>query len=198
MIRFSQSLKLSLFALFVLVLSSCTPPPVTLVQRAAETRSSEDIAKDNEIVIDVNKLMAKYETISVSTAIYEQRLVVYGLLDDQSIVDGLRKDLGSVEGIKALYWHVEYMSEEEQEAKKDELLGFAGATEAQVEIESSWLETEGVSSLNYRAAIDPLGNAYILGRAFTAEEEALVLVDARKADGIKNVVDYVEVRAKES
>ena len=78
------------------------------------------------------------------------------------------------------------------------LLGFAGATEAQVEIESNWLETEGVSSLNYRAAIDPLGNAYILGRAFTAEEEALVLADARKADGIKNVVDYVEVRAKES
>ncbi len=49
-----------------------------------EERSAADITKDNEIVIDVNQLMAKYETISVSTEIYEQRLVVYGLLDDKA------------------------------------------------------------------------------------------------------------------
>jgi len=190
--------KLSLGALLLVALVSCTPPPVTIVQRAAETRSSGDIAKDNEIVLAINKLMAKYETISVSTAIYEQRLVVYGLLDDQSIVDGLRKDVGGVKGVKTLYWNVRYMSKEDQEAKKDEILGFAGATKAQATIESNWLRTDGVSSLNYRAAIDPLGNAYILGRAFTAEEEALVLADAKKVSGIKNVVDYVEVRAKGS
>ena len=73
-----------------------------------EERSAADITKDNEIVIDVNQLMAKYETISVSTEIYEQWLVVYGLLDDKATYDGFRKDTEAVEGIKQLHWPLQH------------------------------------------------------------------------------------------
>lgn len=178
------------------IVSSCAAP-VTVVQRAMEERSAADITKDNEIVIDVNQLMAKYETISVSTEIYEQRLVVYGLLDDKATYDGFRKDTESVEGIKQLHWHVLFMTEEEQNAKEDEMLGFSGGLKVKAIIEKDWLDTEGINSLNYRVAVGALGEAYVLGRAFTAAERDKALAVVRNTSGVTNVVDYVEVRPKE-
>ena len=177
------------------IISSCATP-VTVVQRALEERSVEDIKKDNEIVIDVNQLMAKYETASVSTEIYEQRLVVYGLLDDKAKHDGFRKDTQAIEGIKQLHWHVLLMTEEEQKAKEDEMLGFSGGLKVKAVIEKDWLDTEGVNSLNYRVAVGPLGESYVLGRAFAAAERDKALAVVRNASGVTNVVDYVEVRAK--
>jgi hypothetical protein len=47
--------------------------PKTLIDRAIEARSTEDIAKDNAIVVKVNAIMAKLGTIKASTEIYEQR-----------------------------------------------------------------------------------------------------------------------------
>jgi hyperosmotically inducible protein len=178
------------------IVSSCAAP-VTVVQRAMEERSAADITKDNEIVIDVNQLMAKYETISVSTEIYEQRLVVYGLLDDKATYDGFRKDTEAVEGIKQLHWHVLLMTEEEQKAKEDEMLGFSGGLKVKALIEKDWLDTEGINSLNYRVAVGALGEAYVLGRAFTAAERDKALAVVRNTSGVTNVVDYVEVRPKE-
>ena len=175
--------------------SSCVSP-VTIGQRALEDRSIEDIAKDNEIVANVNGLMAKYETASVSTEIYEQRLVVYGLLNDKPTHDNFRKDTQAVEGINQLYWHVLYMSDEEQAAKESEMLGFSGGLEVKARVEEKWLETEGINSLNYRVAIGPLGEAYVLGRAFTGAEQDQALAAVRNVDGVTNVVDYVEVRPK--
>lgn len=61
--------------------------PVTLIDRALEDRSTSDIAKDNEIVIKVNAVMAKVESIKASTEIYEQRLLVTGLFDDKPTYD---------------------------------------------------------------------------------------------------------------
>jgi osmotically-inducible protein OsmY len=170
---------------------------VTIGQRALEDRSTEDIAKDNEIVANVNGLMAKYETVSVSTEIYEQRLVVYGLLNAKATLESFRKDTQAVEGIKQLYWHVLYMSDEEQAAKEGEMLGFSGGLEVKARVEEKWLETEGINSLNYRVAVGPLGEAYVLGRAFTASEQEQALAAVRSVDGVVNVVNYVEVRAKE-
>jgi hyperosmotically inducible protein len=177
------------------IVSSCVSP-VTIGQRALEERSIEDIAKDNEIVIDVNELMAKYETVSVSTEIYEQRLVVYGLLDDEATLDNFRKDTEAIEGIKQLYWHVLFMTEEEQKAKEGEMLGFSGGLEVKANVEKGWLETEGIDSLNYRVAVGALGDAYVLGRAFTAGERDKALTVVRNVEGVTKVVDYVEVRPK--
>ena len=184
----------SLAMLIVLVVAACVPPPVKVGQRALEDRSTSDIVTDNEIVLDVNELMVKYETVAVSTEIYEQRLLVYGLLNDAAAVESFRADAGKIEGVKALYWHVTYMSAADQEAKKDEMLGIAGATEAKATVEANWLEADGVSSLNFRAGIDPLATAYILGRAKSAAEKEKALAEAGNVPEIKRVVDYVEVR----
>jgi len=159
-----------------------------------EARGTSDIVKDNEIVVDVNKLMATYETVAVSTEIYEQRLLVYGLLDDAAKVESFRGDVSKLEGVKALYWHVTYMSAADQDAKSDDILGLAGAAGAQANVEAKWLVADGVNSLNFRAGIDPLATAYILGRAKSAAEQQKALAEVGKVAEIKRVVDYVEVR----
>ena len=74
------------------------------------------------------------------------------------------------------------------------MLGIAGATEAKATVEANWLEADGVSSLNFRAGIDPLATAYVLGRAKSAAEEQKALAEAGNVPEIKRVVDYVEVR----
>jgi hypothetical protein len=82
----------------VLVVAACAPPSVKIAQRALEDRGTSDLVKDNEIVVDVTRLMATYETVAVSTEIYEQRLLVYGLLDDAAKVESFRGDVGPIGG----------------------------------------------------------------------------------------------------
>jgi hypothetical protein len=45
--------------------------------------------------------------------------------------------------------------------------------------------------------VGALGEAYVLGRAFTAAERDKALAVVRNTSGVTNVVDYVEVRPKE-
>ena len=176
----------------LLGLAACSP--VTLVQRAVEDRSAEDIAEDNRIVIGVNKLMAKYKTISVSTEIYEQRLLVYGIVDDKAVYDGFRSEIGNIAGIRKLYWQVEHMTEAQQEAEGDRMIGFAEGLKVKAEIEADWLNAEGVESLNFRVAVDPLGAAYVLGRAKSATERDRAVAVVRNTPRVRSVADYVIVR----
>ncbi len=191
-------LQRPLFVVLIIgaMVAACASP-VTVAQRALEERSAADIKKDNEIVIDVNQLMAKYETISVSTEIYEQRLIIYGLLDDKATYDAFRRDSEAIPGVAQLYWHVVFMTKEEQKAREGEMLGFSGGLQVKAVIEKGWLDTEGINSLNYRVAVGPLGEAYVLGRAFAAAERDKALGVVRSTSGVTNVVDYVQVRPKE-
>lgn len=173
-------------------LSACSP--VTVAQRALEDRSVADIKEDNRIVVAVNKLMAKYGTVSVSTEIYEQHLLIYGILETASAYDGFRNDVAKIEGIDRLYWHVEQMSEAEQEAREDEMLGFAQGLKVKAVIEKDWLQAEGVESLNFRVAVDPFATAYVLGRAKSQTELDRALAVVRNTEDVRRVRNYASVR----
>jgi hypothetical protein len=54
-----------------------------------------------------------------------------------------------------------------------------------------------LSSCAAPVAVGALGEAYVLGRAFTAAERDKALAVVRNTSGVTNVVDYVEVRPKE-
>ncbi len=73
------------FGLLAVGLSLAGCPAQTAIAYAIEARSAEDIAKDTEIVVDVNKIMVDLGTIKASTEIYEQRLLVTGLFDDKAL-----------------------------------------------------------------------------------------------------------------
>ncbi len=175
-----------------LLVVACSP--VTLVQRAVEDRSMQDIADDNKIVVAVNKLMAKYETISVSTEVYEQHLLVYGIMEEKAMFDGFNAEVAKIPGVRKLYNKVIHMTEAEQEAQEDRMLGFAEGLKVKAKIELDWLDTAGLESLNFRIAVDPMGIAYVIGRAKSEAERDRALAVAGNAEGVKRVRNYTFIR----
>jgi len=168
--------------------------PKTLIDRAIEARSSSDIITDNEIVIKINAIMADLGTIKASTEIYEQRLLMTGLFDDENLYEDFRSRVFEVEGIKELYWHVEYMSEEDQESQKAEMLDWIDAIELDARVGISLIETAGIADVNLRVAVDAFSNVYLIGRARSREELLKAVKVASETNGVGVVINYIEMR----
>lgn len=166
--------------------------PKTLIDRAIEARSTEDIAKDNEIVIKVNAIMAKQTTIKASTEIYEQRLLVTGIFNDKPTYDAFERDVKAVAGVKQLYWHVKYMSDDDQ--KKAKLLDWPTVLVMGTKAQARLVGTAGVADVNFRTAADSTGTIFLLGRARSQDEATKALARVKDGEGVKKVVNYVEVR----
>lgn len=168
--------------------------PKTLVDRAIEARKTEDIVKDNEIVLKVNKLMAELTTIKASTEIYEQRLLITGIFDDKALYDKFLAGVKKIEGVKQLYWHVRFMPEAEQKRREKEMIDWKDALVLDAKAGLGLVETRGVADVNYRVAVDSFSTVYLIGRARSDEELKKALTAVRGTEGVKRVVNYVEVR----
>jgi hyperosmotically inducible protein len=166
--------------------------PKTLIDRAIEARSTVDIAKDNEIVIKVNAVMAKLGTIKASTEIYEQRLLVTGLFEDANTYNQFKQGVEQVSGIKKLYWHVKLMSDADQKAAH--LMDWADVLVMCEKAQARLIGTAGVADVNFRTACDSSGTVYLLGRARSTEEGVKARARVADGNGVKKVVDYVVVR----
>ncbi len=168
--------------------------PKTLIDRAIEARSAKDIAIDNRIVVDVNKIMVEFETLKASTEIYEQRLLITGIFDDQQMFDQFSAKVLEIAGVKQLYWHVVYLSEEEQEKRGAELLDWDDVLVLNTKVGINLIGTRGVADVNFRTAVDSFGTTYLLGRARSQEELNKALKAVGETEGVAKVVNYVEVR----
>ncbi len=166
--------------------------PKTLIDRAIEARSTIDIAKDNEIVVKVNAIMAEVQSVKASTEIYEQRLLITGLFDDKAVYDDFEKKVRAVAGVKKLYWHCVYMSKDDQ--AKANLPGWVTITAIADKAQARLVGTVGVADVNFRTAADASRTVYLLGRARSQQEAAKALARVRAGDGITKVVNYVDVR----
>lgn len=170
--------------------------PKTLFDRAIEARSASDIATDNRIVVDVNAVMAKLGTISASTTVYEQRLLITGLFDDRAVYDRFETGVRAVTGVKKLYWHARYASPEGQKKAKangrmrswDEVLVLQKKGEARL------IGTAGVADVNFRVAADASGALYLMGRARSKGELRKALARLRDGDKVRKVVNYAVIR----
>ena len=168
--------------------------PKTLIDRAIEARSTSDIAKDNEVVLKVNKVMANVGSIKASTEIYEQRLLVTGLFDDKPTYDKFEKGVRAVTGVKKLYWHVAYMSKADQEKNKASMADWKEVLEMETKAKGRLIGTRGVADVNFRVCGDASRTLYLLGRARSGEEKEKALARIKDGEGVKKVTDYVEVR----
>jgi len=168
--------------------------PKTLIDRAIEARTTSDIAKDNEIVLKVNKVMAEVKSIKASTEIYEQRLLITGIFDDKPAYDNFEKGVRAVAGVKKLYWHAVYMSAADQEKRKAELAGWSDVLALETKARGRLIGTRGVADVNYKLLGDSFRTLYLLGRARSAQEKTTALARVKDGDGVKKVVDYVDVR----
>lgn len=163
--------------------------PKTIVDRAIEARSAADIAEDNRIVVAANKAMADVGTISASTEIYEQRLLVAGIIAAEADYDALRAGIDAIDGVAELYWHVVQMSEADPD-----LLSWSDALALDAKVGVDLIGTAGVADVNYRVAVDPFATVYLLGRARSPGELDTALAVVEGAEGVRKVVSYVEVR----
>ncbi len=171
--------------------------PKTLIDRAIEARSSSDIARDNAIVIDVNKVMAELGTIRASTEIYEQHLLITGMFNDIDTFRKFERGVKAVEGVKKLYWHVTFMTEQaEDEAKKaGTLMDWADVIVFEKKAQARLIGTKGVADVNFRVRADAFGNLYLLGRARSRGELNKALRRVTDGDGVKQVFNYAFVRS---
>lgn len=168
--------------------------PKTLIDRAIEARSAKNIATDNRIVVDVNAIMIKFKTIKASTEIYEQRLLLTGIFDDKELFDDFNAKVREVEGVKELYWHVIFMSEEDQEKRDAELLDWPDAVLLNTKVGVSLIGTRGVADVNFRSAVDSFSTIYLLGRARSQPELDKALASVKETEGVAKVVNYAFVR----
>ncbi len=166
--------------------------PKTLVDRAIEARSAADIAKDNEIVLKVNGVMADIGTAKASTEIYEQRLLVTGLFDNKSVYDKFERGVRNVRGVKQLLWHVTYMTKAEQEKAK--LMDWPDVVAMEAKARARLIGTAGVADVNFRVTGDASGTLYVIGRARSAEEQDRAIKRLWDGENVKNVVNYIQVR----
>ncbi|MBC7905813.1 MAG: hypothetical protein H7Y60_03580 [Rhodospirillaceae bacterium] len=165
--------------------------PKTLIDRAIEARSTSDIAKDNEIVVKVNGIMADLGTVKASTEIYEQRLLITGVFDDKALYDRFLRDVKAVKDVKKLYWHVAYVAKDD--AKRKRMLDWADATAMGVKAQGRLIGTKGVADVNFRTTADAFGTVYIIGRARSGEEAKKAAARVQDGTGVKKVVNYVDI-----
>lgn len=175
-------------------LSDILLAPKTLFDRAIEARSAKNIAIDNRIVVEVNAIMVKYSTIKASTEIYEQRLLITGIFDDEKLFDDFNAKVRKIEGVKELYWHVIYMSEEEQEKREEELLDWPDAVVLNSKVGINLISTRGIADVNFRTAVDSLSTIYLLGRARSQPELDKALATIKETEGVAKVINYALVR----
>jgi osmotically-inducible protein OsmY len=170
--------------------------PKTLIDRAIEARSSSDLARDNAIVIDVNKVMAELGTIKASTQIYEQRLLVTGLFAEGETYRKFEKGVRDVEGVKKLYWHVTYMTEKakDEAIAAGRMMDWKDVLAFETKAMARLIGTAGVADVNFRVTGDPFGNLYLMGRARSREELKKAMARLEEGDGVKKVYNYALVR----
>lgn len=168
--------------------------PKTLIDRAIEARSAEDIAKDNRIVIEVNRIMADLGTIKASTEIYEQKLLITGIFSDQKTHDDFLAQVKQVEDVKDLFWHAHVLTDAERAQRKDELLGWDDVLVLETKVGIEMVATRGVADVNFRTAADSFGTIYLMGRARSQEELDKAIATVRNTDNVGQVVSYAFVR----
>lgn len=170
--------------------------PKTLFDRAIEARTTSDILLDNKIVLAVNAIMAKFKTIKASTEIYEQRLLVTGIFDDEKLYKKFHSEVKKVKDVKKLYWHVRYMSEAEQKKRKKagKMISWADSLILDTKVGLALVGEMKVADVNYKVVADAFSTAYILGRARSKEEHRIALKAGRGVKTAKKIVDYVVVR----
>ena len=167
------------------------------IEAAAEDRSSGDIATDLEIKAKITAGVIdemRTKVISISVDVYEQDVMLTGVVDKAALKAQAGKLAKAVEGVKTLY--NEMLVTTDTEKKKGLVESFVDDTVIETKINALLLDGSGVNVTNFRWR-SVGGWVFLFGRALTKPEldKAIGIVK-----GIKNVFSVksrVKVRPKE-
>ncbi len=166
------------------------------VEAAVEDRSGGDIGKDLEIktsiTVDVIDKMGT-DVISISVDVYEQDVMLTGVVENAKQKTEAEKLSRAVEGVKKLYNDILVIKAVDK--KKGAVEGFVDDTVIESKINALLLDAGGVNVTNFRWR-SVGGRVYLFGRALSKPELKKAIGIVKDIKGVTKVINHVKVRPK--
>ena len=166
------------------------------VEAVIEDRSSGDIAKDTEIkakiIATITDQMGS-DMISFNTDVYEQEVMITGVVENAKLKTQAGQVVKSIEGVKRLYNEVLVIPKVKQE--KGVVEGFVDDTVIETKINAQLLDAKAVNVTNFRwRSIG--GHVFLFGRAFTNDELNKAVNVVKGIENVTQVTSRVKIKPK--
>ena len=166
------------------------------VEAAVEDRSADDIAKDAEIkakiVATITDEMGS-DMISFSTDVYEQDVMLTGVVETGDLKTTAGRLAKGVEGVKKVYNEVLVIPKVKQE--KGAVEGFVDDTVIEKKINALLIDAKGVNVTNFRWR-SVGGHVFLFGRALSKDELKKAIAVVKDIKNVTQVTARVKVVPK--
>ncbi|MBL6929579.1 MAG: BON domain-containing protein [Rhodospirillales bacterium] len=195
-------------AIFVLVAIAIASPatafdfnPLSAIKSAveavAEDRSTADIAKDTSIkgsiAVSVIDEMGS-DVISISADVYEQDVMLTGVVEAAEQKEQAGKLTKAVENVKKVYNEILVIKDVDR--KKGTAEGFVDDSVIEGKINALLLDAGGVNVTNFRwRSVD--GHVFLFGRSLSEDELKKAVVIVEDIDNVIDVTNRVKIKPKE-
>ncbi|MCW8836839.1 MAG: BON domain-containing protein [Rhodospirillales bacterium] len=167
-----------------------------MVEAAVEDRSAEDIATDlkikTKITAEVIDKMGA-EVISISADVYEQDVMLTGLVETEQLKKKAETLTRGIAGVKALYNDI--MVTPPIDRKKGAAEAFVDDTVIESKINALLLDAGGVNVTNFRWR-SVQGNVFLFGRALSERERDKAISVIRDIKNVASLTSRVKIRPK--
>ncbi len=166
------------------------------VEAVAEDRSSADIGKDVKIKASIVSTITDKmgsDVISVSTDVYEQDVMLSGMVETNKQKQQAGSLAKSVKGVKKVYNEV--IVHKKTEKDKGAVEGFVDDTVIEKKINALLLEGKGVNVTNFRWR-SVGGHVFLFGRALSKTELNRAIKIVKGIKGVSKVTSRVKVKSK--
>ena len=195
-----------LYSVFLALLCHATPAqafdfnPIGFVkdavEAAVEDRSSSDIGKDTKIkTAIVSKITDQMgsDVVSLSTDVYEQDVMLTGMVETKKQRLQAGTIATSVKGVKKVY--NEIIVHKKTDKDKGAVEGYVDDTVIEKKINALLLEGKSVNVTNFRWH-SVGGHVFLFGRALSKTERNKAIRIVTGIKGVSKVTSRVKVKAK--
>lgn len=166
------------------------------VEAAVEDRRAEDIAADTKIkasiLADITEQMGA-DVASVSTDVYEQDVMLTGVVETSGQKDQAGKIAKSIQGVKTLYNEILVIKKTDQDKGMAE--AFVEDTVIEKKTNALLLDAKGVNVTNFRWRCVG-GHVFLFGRALGQDELAKAVKVVKGIQNVTKVTSRVKVKPK--
>lgn len=192
-------------------LSACSTTAMnSVLQAAIQDRVTEDLIIDLRIEKDFAEKLAEIDkelVMDVSFDVWEQRVLLTGVLDSAQSINQVLAIASADNRIKTIYNEILLVTKEQRakRRKQNEQKDQPSSDGIMQTVSDFWLETkikgqlvtsDDVFSVNYRWR-SVMNTIYIIGRARTQKELDIVLTFIRETEGVKDVKYFIEIKPVE-
>lgn len=131
------------------------------------------------------------DVISINADVYEQDVMLTGVVETEDQRDTAEAIVGTVEGVKKI--HNMIMVQSALDEEKGAVENFLDDSVIETKINALLLDAKGVSVTNFRWR-SIRAHVFLFGRALSEKEKAKAVKVVKDIDGIIDLVNLVKVR----